>query len=536
MMRKHQASGEERTRGLDRGALRYLARCGQRHARSAHCRRGGGGDPRRDLRRAGTRDATSGEAPLAQGSSVPVIGETISLALEEAAGLGRERRVSPVELTEACLAGIEAVEPRLSAFVTVTADLARAQAREAEGEIVAGHYRGPLHGIPVAVKDLFATKGIRTTAGSRILANGAPKDESTVVRKLHEAGAVLLGKLGLHEFAYGISSVNPHFGDVRNPWDTTKIPGGSSGGSAVAVVAGEAYATLGSDTGGSIRIPAALCGCVGLKPTFGRASLFGAVPLAWSLDHPGPLARTVRDVALATGAIAGYDPRDPVSAERPVPDFLEGIDQGARGLRVGVPTDHVWEECDPAIAGTVRAALEMLARAGADVREIRSPRAAEYAKAAATVLGVEARAYHEGAFPGRSAEYGPLIRARLLSQGDVDADAYARPMRLLLEARAGAADHDLEGVDVLAMPTVPTRAWTIEEAKEVGRPSEWTRITRIFDLTGQPAISIPCGMDPDGLPIGLQFAARMWDEAGALRAARAYELARGPFPLPPLDG
>ena len=467
---------------------------------------------------------------------MPVIGETITLALEEAAALVRERRVSPVELTDACLARIETVEPRLNAFVTVTADLARAQAREAESDIGAGRYRGPLHGIPVAVKDLFATKGIRTTAGSRILANWIPDQNATVVRKLHEAGAVLLGKLGLHEFAYGISSVNPHFGDVRNPWDTTKIPGGSSGGSAVAVVAGEAYATLGSDTGGSIRIPAALCGCVGLKPTFGRASLFGAVPLAWSLDHPGPLARTVRDVALATGAIAGYDPRDPVSAERPVPDFLEGIDQGARGLRVGVPTDHVWEECDPAIAGTVRAALEMLARAGADVREIRSPRAAEYAKAAATVLGVEARAYHEGAFPGRSAEYGPLIRARLFSQGDVDADAYARAMRLLLEARAGAADHDLDGVDVLAMPTVPTRAWTIEEAKEIGRPSEWTRITRIFDLTGQPAISIPCGMDPDGLPIGLQFAARMWDEAGALCAARAYELARGPFPLPPLDG
>lgn len=466
---------------------------------------------------------------------MPATRETIHLALEDAAALVRDRRVSPVELTEACLARIEAVEPRLNAFVTVTGDLARAQARDAEGEIAAGRYRGPLHGIPVAVKDLFATKGIRTTAGSRILANWIPDEDATVVRKLREAGAVLLGKLGLHEFAYGISSVNPHYGDVHNPWDTTKIPGGSSGGSAVAVVAGEAYAALGSDTGGSIRIPAALCGCVGLKPTFGRASLFGAIPLAWSLDHPGPLARTVRDVALAMGAIAGYDPRDPVSADRPVPDLLAGIDQGAQRLRVGVPIDHVWDECDPAIAGAVRAAIQTLARAGADVREIRWPRAAEYAKAAGAVLGVEARAYHEGAFPGRASEYGPLIRARLASQGDVDAATYARSMRLLLEARAGAADRDLDGVDVLAMPTVPTRAWTIEEAKEVGRPSEWTRITRIFDLTGQPAISIPCGLDPEGLPIGLQFAARMWDEAAALRAARAYELVRGPFPLPPLD-
>jgi len=466
---------------------------------------------------------------------VPVAGQTINVSLEEAATLLRERRVSPLELTEACLARIETVEPRLNAFVTVTADLARAQARDAEGEIAAGRYRGPLHGIPVAVKDLFATKGIRTTAGSRILATWIPEEDATVVRKLREAGAVLLGKLGLHEFAYGISSVNPHFGDVHNPWDTTRMPGGSSGGSAVAVVAGEAYAALGSDTGGSIRIPAALCGCVGLKPTYGRATLFGAVPLAWSLDHPGPLARTVRDVAIATQAISGHDPRDPISADRAVPDLLAGIERSARGLRVGVPTDHVWEECDAAIARAVRAAIETLAGAGADVREIRWPRATEYAKAASAILGIEARAYHEGAFPGRAAEYGPLVRARLASQGDVDADTYARSMRLLLEARAGAADRDLDGVDVLAMPTVPTRAWTIEEAKEIGRPSEWTRVTRIFDLTGQPAISVPCGTDPDGLPVGLQFAGRMWDEATVLRAARAYEMVRGPFPQPPLD-
>ena len=460
----------------------------------------------------------------------------LDMTLEAAAEGIRAREISPVSLVGSCLARIEALEPRLNAFITVTADLAREQARQAEREIQAGRYRGPLHGIPVAVKDLFATKDIRTTAGSRILSDWVPDEDATVVRRLRDAGAVLLGKLGLHEFAYGISSVNPHYGDVRNPWDTTKIPGGSSGGSAVAVVAGETYAALGSDTGGSIRIPAALCGCVGLKPTFGRASLFGAVPLSWSLDHPGPLARTVRDVALAVTAIAGYDPRDPVSADRPVTDLLVELDRGARTLRIGVPTDHVWDECDPAITASVRAAIEALARAGAEVHEVRWPRAAEYAKAASAILGVEARAYHEGAFPGRSSDYGPLVRARLASQGDVDAETYARSMTLLREARAGLADRDLDGVDVLAMPTVPTRAWTIEEAKEVGRPSEWTRITRIFDLTGQPAISIPCGMDPDGLPIGLQFAARIWDEAAALRAARAYELVCGPFPLPPLDG
>ena len=458
------------------------------------------------------------------------------MTLETIAEEIRSRRISPVSLVESCLARIEALEPRLNAFITVTAERAREEARDAEREIAAGRYRGALHGVPIAVKDLFATKGIRTTAGSRILRDWVPDHDATVVRKLREAGAILLGKLGLHEFAYGISSVNPHFGDVRNPWDTNKIPGGSSGGSAVAVVAGEAYAALGSDTGGSIRIPASLCGCVGLKPTFGRASLFGAVPLSWSLDHPGPLARNARDTAIAMSAIAGYDPRDPVSADRPVPDLLDVIDREPKDLRIGVPTEYVWDECDPAVATAARSAIDSLAGAGAEVREVRWPRAAEYAKAASAILGVEARAYHEGAFPGRSLEYGPLVRARLASQGDVDAATYARAMQLLLDARAGGADRDLDGVDVLAMPTVPTRAWTIEQAKESGRPSEWTRITRIFDLTGQPAISIPCGMDPDGLPIGLQFAARMWDEASALRAARAYELVRGPFPVPPLDG
>lgn len=464
-----------------------------------------------------------------------MIAQLTGLDLEEAARLLRQGSVSPVDLTESCLARIAAVEPKLNAFVTVTADLAREQARVAAAELAAGRDRGPLHGIPVAVKDLFATKGIRTTAGSRILRDWIPDDDSTVVTRLRDAGAVLLGKLGLHEFAYGISSVNPHFGDVRNPWETTRIPGGSSGGSAVAVVAGEAFGTLGSDTGGSIRIPAALCGCVGLKPTFGLVGLHGAVTLSWSLDHAGPLARTVRDTAHLLQALAGPDPRDPLSASRRTADLLARIDDGPRGLRIGVVRDHVWDGCDAAIAAQVRAAIDSLERAGAEVRDLQWPRGAAYARAASQVLAIEARAFHQGAFPGRSGEYGPLIAARLESSKDVDAAAYASAMRLLVQARAGSADAELGDVDVLAMPTVPTRAWTIEEAKELGRPSEWTRITRIFDLTGQPAISVPCGTDPDGLPIGLQLAGRMWDEAGVLRAARAYELVRGPFPLPPLD-
>ena len=459
--------------------------------------------------------------------------ETTSLTLEEAARAMRDRTLSPVALCDATLARIASLEPRLNAFIAVTADLARKQAKVAEDEILAGRYRGPMHGIPVALKDLFATRGIPTTAGAKILRDWIPAEDATVVRRLKEAGAVLVGKLGMHEFAYGISSVNPHFGDVHNPWDLSRIPGGSSGGSAVAVAAGEAFAALGSDTGGSIRIPASLCGCVGLKPTYGRVSLAGCVPLSWSLDHPGPLSRSARDAAIVTMAIAGRDPGDPASGDRSVPDLLAGIEGGPHGLRIGVPREWVWDGCDPAIATSVRAAIEMLAAAGAEVRELAWPQAALYANAASAILAVEARAFHDGAFPGRSKEYGPLVAGRLAAV-DVDAATYASSLLLLRSARAGEADAAFADCDVLAMPTVPSRAWTIEEAKVVGRPSEWTRVTRIFDLTGQPAISLPCGRDAQGLPIGLQIAGRMWDEAAVLRAARAYEGVRGPFPAPPL--
>ena len=452
--------------------------------------------------------------------------------IEDAARLVRERRMSPLELVEAALARAAELR-RLNAFITVTADLARKQAREAEREIAAGRYRGPLHGIPIGVKDLFATSGIRTTAGSRVLGDWIPTEDATVVHQLNEAGGVLVGKLNMHEFAYGISSVNPHYGDVRNPYDETRIPGGSSGGSAVAVVTGMAFGAMGSDTGGSIRIPAALCGCVGIKPTYGRSSLHGAIPLSWSLDHPGPLARSARDAAIMLAATSGQDPRDPASADRPVPDLIGGIERGPKGLRVGVPREHVWEEVDPEIAASVRAAIDRLADAGAEVREIAWPRAVEYADAGRVILNAEILAVHAPTFPSRAAEYGEPVRSRIAAAKAVDATSYAAAMTLLVRARSGLADADLGSVDVLAMPTVPERTWTIAEAKE--RPSAaWTRITRIFDVTGQPAISVPCGLDSRGLPIGLQLAGRLWDEPVVLRAARAYEVVRGPFPPPPV--
>ena len=257
------------------------------------------------------------------------------------------------------------------------------------------------------------------------------------------------------------------------------------------------------------------------------------MPLAWSLDHPGPLARTVRDVALALAATSGHDPRDPASADRPVPAYLAELDRGAKGLRVGVPRDHVWDEVDPEIARSVRSAIERLAGAGAEVRDIAWPRAADYAHAGSVILNAEMLAVHAPTFPSRAADYGEPVRSRIAAARPVDAASYAKAMELLVASRAGLADTDLAGLDVLAMPAVPERAWTIPEAKERATGA-WTRITRIFDVTGQPAISVPCGIDSTGLPIGLQLAGRLWDEAGVLRVARAYELARGAFPAPPV--
>src|SRR3989442_2461706 len=354
--------------------------------------------------------------------------EIARLAIEDVARVLRERRLSPVEVTEAALARIASLA-RLNAFITVTAELAREQAREREREIGAGRYRGAFRGIPVAVKALFAGAGMRTTAGSRILRDWLPAADATVVRQLRDAGAVLVGKLNLHEFAYGISSVNPHYGDVRNPYDETRIPGGSSGGSAVAVVTGMAFATMGSDTGGSIRIPAALCGCVGIKPTYGRSSLHGVVPLAWSLDHPGPLARTVRDVAIALGATSGHDPRDPASADRPVPAYLAEVERGAKGMRVGVPRDHVWDEVAPEIASAVRAAIDRLAGAGAEVREIAWPRAAAYAEAWRVILPAEILVVDAPSFRSRASEYDETERRRIAEGRSIQRAGYAAAIK-----------------------------------------------------------------------------------------------------------
>jgi len=457
------------------------------------------------------------------------------LTLEQVGAEISARRLSPIDVTEAMLARIERLDPRLNSFITVTADQATAAAHDAEREIAAGRYRGALHGVPVAIKDLFATRGIRTTAGSKILDAHVPEDDATAVSKLRDAGAISLGKLGMHEWAYGTTSDNQWYGPVRNPWNTDHVPGGSSGGSGAATAACLAYATLGTDTGGSIRVPAAACGCVGLMPTYGRASLHGVVPLSWSLDHPGPLTRTVRDAAIVLRTISGADPRDQATEHQPVPDWLDGIERGAAGLRVGVPEEFFWDDLDPDVAFAARKALADLEAAGAALIESSFPHTARYAAAFAPVMFAEAAAYHAPNLPSRRDEYSVQV-GRILDLGHrVSGIQYVEAMRVLHQARRGEADDLLEGCDVLATPTMPIAAPSIVASRERDPGARMAAFTSIFDLTGQPAISVPCGLTPAGLPVGLMLVARRWDESGLLRAARAYEQVRGPFAAPPLD-
>ena len=457
------------------------------------------------------------------------------LSLEEIAARIKTREVSPVDVTEDALRQIERITPILNAFMTITADAALAAAHSAEAEITAGTYRGPLHGVPVAHKDLFDTEGVRTTAGSKIMAERVPDRDSAVVARMAAAGAVTLGKLGLHEFAFGGTSDNPHYGTIKNPWGENRCPAGSSGGSGAAVAAGLAFAATGSDTGGSIRMPASFCGCVGLMPTYGRVSLDGAIPLSWTLDHAGPLTRSVRDAALVLQVIAGYDPRDPATEDRSVPDYLMGIDAGAKGLRIGVPKQYFWDACDAPVRDSVRRAISELESAGAEVREVEFERAQAYFAAAATIIVADAAAYHEPWFPARRAEYGPDVANLLDVGGAVPAAGFATAMRTLAIARAVEADTVLDdaGVDVLVTPTTPLTAPTIEEARDPQVAGRHHILTMPFDLTGQPVIAVPCGL-VDGMPASISFTGRRWDESTVLRAARAYELIRGNFPAPPL--
>ena len=412
----------------------------------------------------------------------------------------------------------------------MTADLARAQAHEAEKEIAEGSYRGPLHGIPLCLKDLFFTRGIRTTAGSRILRRFEPEENACVVDRVFQAGAVLLGKTNLHEFAFGATNINPHYGPVHNPWAHDRIPGGSSGGSAAAVVAGLSLASLGTDTGGSIRIPAAACGCVGLKPTYGRVPLHGVIPLSTSLDHAGPISRCVRDAAILLEAIAGADPRDPASVGSRRETFTRGLNRGLTGLRIGIPRQYFFDRLQPEVRRLTLAAIGQIEGAGGELREVSLKMMSETAALAGEVTVGEALAYHWDWFGKRPDDYGGDLRSRLESCKGMTVVAYLHAQRRRAEYRS-AFLASMENVDVLVAPTLPVTAPAIE-AKEVttGRGLEdvrlaLLRLTRPANLTGFPAISLPCGLASDGLPAGLQLIGRPMDEATVLRAAYGFEQA-----------
>jgi aspartyl-tRNA(Asn)/glutamyl-tRNA(Gln) amidotransferase subunit A len=454
--------------------------------------------------------------------------ELCSLTIAEVARGLRRKDYSPIELTNACLARIEAVNQRLNCFITLTAELALRQATQAEQELRSGKDRGALHGIPIALKDLYMTKGIRTTCHSAVLENWLPDYDATTVAKLQDAGAILLGKLGMHEFAFGGPSVDAPFPAVRNPWNTAHIPGGSSSGSGASLAAGLCYGSLGSDTGGSIRTPSSHCGVVGIKPTYGRVSRYGVVPLSWSLDHAGPMARSVEDCAILLQIIAGYDPNDPASSNVAVPNFRLGLNEGIKGLRIGVPRANWFDEnlgVDPQTERVFNQALETLEELGATLVEIDGNPFSLARKANQTILVCEAYAYHEKRLQEAPEKFGSSVRRRMLEGAFLSAADYiaAQRVRSVLNAQIC---QSFSRVDVLAMPSAPRPPDSFEgmDPNEQNlRPS----FTNPFNLTGLPAISVPCGFTDGNLPAGLQFVAPPFEEATAFRVAYAYEQATG---------
>jgi aspartyl-tRNA(Asn)/glutamyl-tRNA(Gln) amidotransferase subunit A len=433
----------------------------------------------------------------------------------------RARELSPVEVTTALLARIEKLDPALHAFVTPTADRALADARAAEAALRRGDAR-PLLGVPVAHKDIYLTRGIRTTGGSALLADWVPDEDATCVRRWQDAGTVLLGKLITHEFAFGIQFPGHRFAAARNPWNTAHIPGGSSSGSGAALAAGLVYGATGSDTGGSIRGPAAFCGIVGLKPTYGRASRRGVLTLSWTLDHTGPMARTVEDCAYLLQAMAGHDPDDPASSRAPVDDYLAPLGRDVRGLRVGVPRNYFFEDIDPEVARAFEEALVTLRGLGAEVRDLEIPSLAA-THSFLLILMAEAWAYHERDLRAHPELYGDVVRERIQAGALVTAGEYVQAQRIRARICAETAEV-LRTVDVLATPTTPKPAtpFSVAHDPELGFPRS---NMPPFNITGLPALALPCGFSAAGLPLSLQLAGRPFEEATVLRLGHAYERA-----------
>ncbi len=445
------------------------------------------------------------------------------LSLSEAADRVRTKAVSPVELTRACLERIERLNPALNAFITVTAEQALARAREAENEVQRGRWLGSLHGIPLGLKDNIDTAGVKTTLASAVFTDRVPSEDAEVVRRLKTAGAVLLGKQNLHEVAFGTTAAVGHFGPVHNPWQHARIAGGSSGGSAAAVAAGLCFGAVGTDAGGSIRVPAGYCGIVGLKPTYGLVGMVGAGDAGWwSMNHVGPMCRSVADAALVLSAIAGYDPRDSTSIEAPIPDYSAALRAKVSTLRLGAPRAVFYDKLDPEIEAAMTRALEVLRSLTAGVRDVSLPPISDMM--VPNIVLAETYAFHARYFAKTPELYHAAISRNLRHGSEVTTAAYIQSRRELDEARR-AIGAVFTNVDLLVAPTTAMPPPSIEEAVRLGIEVELNRNTAPFNVYGLPTISVPCGFTSSGLPIGMQISGPRFGEARLLTLAHAYEQA-----------
>ena len=454
-----------------------------------------------------------------------------NLTIREAAARIQRSALSPVELTDALLQRIERVNKTLNAYITVCAQQAREIAQAAETMIRAGYHLGPLHGIPIAIKDNIYTRGIRTTAGSKILGDFVPDEDATVITRLKRAGALIIGKTNLHEFAWGGTTDNPHYGTCRNPWNPERFPAGSSGGSGAAVAARTCLGALGTDTGGSIRLPSSVNGIVGIRPTIGRVSNHNVVPLAWTMDTVSPMTRTVDDCVLMFEVIAGHDPLDEHSSQTPVSDYRAELTRGARGLRVGLIRDYSLTHVQPAVGATIRTALQTLQSLGVEVEEIAMPSIHGNISAQLTIESCEPSTYHQEWLRTRPADYGDDVRT-LLELGEMYlATHYLQAQRYRSVLRKEFLD-GFRQVDVFVTPTLPFTATpcgattvAIEGNREEDMLSAIMQFTGVPSLAGLPALSLPVGFDADGLPVGMQVIGRPFDEATLFRLGHAYQQA-----------
>ena len=457
-------------------------------------------------------------------------GELANLSLAEASRLVESKQVSPVDLVDACLERIGAVQDTLKCYISVY-EQAREVAKAAETMIAAGYWLGPLHGLPIALKDNVGLKGLRTTAGSKVLGDWIPEEDATVAARLRGAGAIFIGKTNLHEFAWGGTTDNPHHGTARNPWDTERFPAGSSGGSGAAVAARTCFGALGTDTGGSVRLPAAINGIVGIRPTIGRVSNYGVIPLAWSMDTVGSMTRTVEDCAILFNAIAGHDPRDGGSALEATTDYTADLDKGVKGMRIGLIPDYFFSHLQPAVHDAVRGAIDILVGLGATTHDVTVENIHGNISAQLTVESCEPSAYHQAWLRERPGDYGEDVRT-LLEIGElIPAPTYIQAQRYRQLLRSEFLEA-FKSVDVFICPTLPFTATpvgattvVIENGVEEDMLSAIMQFTGVPSLTGMPSLVVPCGFDEDGLPVGMQIMGRPFDEATLFRAGAAFQAA-----------